>query len=314
MNDPLTEILEHQGVVILDGGLATELETRGHDLTDELWSARLIVEAPESIQQLHFDYLDAGADCIVSASYQASVSGFQRKGLSEKQAVRMLRRSVELALAARDAFWAAPPNRGNRHRPLVAASVGPYGAFLADGSEYTGAYELDAAGLVDFHRQRLEILAASDADLLAFETIPSAAEARVLVGLLESIPDRSAWMSFSCRDGAHISDGTKIAAIAAEISDSSQVAAVGVNCTAPRYINSLIAAIREATAVPIVVYPNSGDCYDAETKQWLPGGSRLDLVQASAAWVERGARIIGGCCRTGPGDIRRLRRRLHSSA
>ncbi len=311
--DPLTAMLEDQGVIILDGGLATELEARGHDLTDDLWSARLILEAPESIRRLHLDYLEAGADCIVSASYQASVQGFRRRGLDEEEAVRMVRRSVELALATREAFWAVPSNRSDRRhrrRPLVAASVGPYGAFLADGSEYKGAYDLDADGLADFHRQRLQILAASGADVLACETIPSALEARVLVRLLESIPDCRAWMSFSCRDGTHISDGTEIAAIAAEVAESSRVVAVGVNCTAPRHIASLIAILREVDVGPIVVYPNSGESYDAEAKRWLPGEHQLDLADNAGRWVEMGARIVGGCCRTKPRDIRRLRRRL----
>ena len=314
-SNPLTAMLEDQGVVILDGGLATELEARGHDLTDALWSARLVADAPESIRRLHLDYLEAGADCIVSASYQASVAGFLRRGVDEEEAVGMLRRSVELALAAREAFWAVPRNRSGRHRPLVAASVGPYGAFLADGSEYKGAYDLDADGLADFHRQRLQILAGSDADLLACETIPSAVEARVLVGLLESVPDCQAWMSFSCRDGTHISDGTEIAAIAAEVAESSRVVAVGINCTAPRHIASLIAIVREVAAgTPIVVYPNSGESYDGVAKQWLPGEHPLDLAGASAGWVEMGALIIGGCCRTKPRDIRRLRHRLLASA
>lgn len=312
--DPFTALLEDQGVIILDGGLATELEARGHDLTDDLWSARLILEAPESIRRLHLDYLEAGADCIVSASYQASVAGFRRKGLDQEQAVRMVRRSVELALATREAFWAIPRNRSDRRRPLVAASVGPYGAFLADGSEYKGTYDLDANGLADFHRQRLQILAASDADVLACETIPSALEARVLVGLLESIPDCCAWMSFSCRDGTHISDGTEIAAIAAEVAESSRVVAVGINCTAPRHIASLIAILREVDVGPIVVYPNSGESYDAEAKRWLPGEHHLDLADDAARWVEMGARIVGGCCRTKPRDIRRLRRRLLAGA
>lgn len=321
--DPFTAMLEDQGVIILDGGLATELEARGHDLTDDLWSARLVLEAPESIRRLHLDYLEAGADCIVSASYQASVQGFRHRGLDEEQAVRMVRRSVELALAAREAFWAVPgdrsyrsrrSDRGQRRRPLVAASVGPYGAFLADGSEYTGTYDLDADGLADFHRQRLQILAASDADILACETIPSALEARVLVGLLESIPDCRAWMSFSCRDGKHLNDGTEIAAIAAEVAESSRVVAVGVNCTAPRHIASLIAILRKVDVGPIVVYPNSGESYDAEAKRWLPGEHRQDLADNAARWVEMGARIVGGCCRTKPRDIRRLRRRLLAGA
>ncbi len=182
MSDSLSALLDRQGVAILDGGLATELEARGHDIGDELWSARLLIDDPESLRGVHRDYLLAGADCIVSASYQASFAGFRRRGLSEREATRLLRRSVELARQARDELWSAPEHRRGRRRPLVAAGIGPYGAFLADGSEYTGIYDLDAEGLARFHRHRLQVLATSGADLLACETIPSAVEARVLVG------------------------------------------------------------------------------------------------------------------------------------
>jgi homocysteine S-methyltransferase len=296
--------------VILDGGLATELEARGHDISDELWSARLLVDEPASIQQLHLDYLRAGADCIVSASYQASIPGFVRRGSSEQQAVRMLRRSVELARAARDEFWATPESRSGRHRPLVAASVGPYGAFLADGSEYTGDYDLDAEGLAGFHRRRLMILASCGADLLACETIPSLLEARVLVDLLEEIPASRAWLSFSCRDEARISDGTLLATVIERIAASPSVIAVGVNCTAPRFVGSLITAARGATSKPLVAYPNSGEMYDAEAKGWLQGESEPRSAGTAAQWAENGARIIGGCCRTGPAEIRSLRAQL----
>ena len=314
MSDPLSALLERQGVVILDGGLATELEARGHGLDDPLWSARLLIDDPESIRRVHHDYLDAGADCIVSASYQATLAGLERRGLSEEQAARLLRRSVELAREARDELWADPARRSGRRRPLVAASVGPYGAFLADGSEFTGDYDLDAAGLARLHRRRLGILAASGADLLACETIPCAVEARVLVGLLEAIPGAAAWLSFSCRDGARIRDGTLLAAIAAEVAASPSVVAVGVNCTAPRHVGALVEALRGVTAKPLVVYPNSGERYDVEARQWRRDDEPVDLAAAAAAWVELGARIVGGCCRVGPREISGLRRRLLAAA
>jgi homocysteine S-methyltransferase len=310
MSEPLRSLLDSQGVAILDGGLATELEARGHDLGDDLWSARLLVDEPDSVRRLHLDYLEAGADCIVSASYQASIPGFTRRGLGEDEAVRLLRLSVELARAARDEFWAVAGNRAGRHRPLVAASVGPYGAFLADGSEYRGDYDLDASGLACFHRRRLAILAGSGADLLACETLPSAIEARVLVELLAEIPGCPAWLSFSCRDGERIRDGTPLATIAAEVAASPRAIAVGVNCTAPAHLARLIPAVRRGTAKPIVVYPNSGEHYDAATGRWLPGDCAPRLADGAAEWVALGARLVGGCCRTGPGEIRELRQRL----
>ncbi|MCI0395561.1 MAG: homocysteine S-methyltransferase [Chloroflexi bacterium] len=305
-NNPITPFLERQGALILDGGLATELEARGYNLGDELWSARLLQDAPEAIRQVHADYLAAGADCVISASYQATIGGFVRRGLSEAEAIALLRLSVQLALEARDDFWAAPANRPGRLRPLVAASVGPYGAALADGSEYTGAYDLDEAGLLAFHRRRWHILAETPADLLACETIPSYPESRALARLLAETPGRYAWFSFSCRDGQRISDGTPLVECIRPLNELPQVAAVGVNCTAPRFIPSLIARARQATDKPIVVYPNSGETYDAKNNRWLGESVPAEFGTYSREWRKEGAALIGGCCRTGPEHIRQI--------
>jgi len=304
----LDAFFERQNVVVLDGGLATELEARGHDLGDALWSARLLLDNPAAIREVHRDYLDAGADCIVSASYQATIEGFRSQGLDPAEAEDLLRRSVLLACEARDEFWSRA-DRSNRLRPLVAASIGPYGAYLADGSEYRGTYDVDEKGLVEFHRHRWEILSDSPADLLACETLPSTVEARALSGLLEATPGKQAWFSFSCRDGAHVSDGSRIADAARMLDCCAQVVAIGVNCTAPWYIPELIGELRAATGKPIVVYPNSGETYDAAGKRWLPGEQALDLGRACQEWRSLGARLIGGCCRTGPAQIRLIRDR-----
>jgi len=306
--NPITPLLERQGVVILDGGLAAELEARGADLDHELWSARYLQEDPDLIRRIHLDYLDAGADCVISASYQATVRGFRKQGLSDEEAVALLRRSVELACAARDDFWDRAP--AGRLRPLVAASVGAYGAYLADGSEYTGRYDLDEAGLTEFHRRRFRILAASGADLLACETLPSGPEARALLRLLGESPGAWAWFSFTCRDEIHLSDGTPLAEMAAELDGARQVVAVGVNCTAPRFIPALISELRRSTRKPVVVYPNSGETYDAERKAWSDLASPPDFGQLSSVWFDRGASLVGGCCRTGPRHIRQIRSRL----
>ncbi len=307
--DPLKRFLERRGVLILDGGLATELEARGHQLDPSLWSAKLLLDAPEAIHRLHLDYLAAGADCIVAATYQATLPGFMAAGLSGDEAETLLRAAVLLARRARDEFWSRSANRENRLRPLVAASVGPYGAYLADGSEYTGDYDLDEAGLEEFHRDRLTILADAGADLLACETIPSAAEARALVRLLEA-GTAPAWVSFSCRDGERICDGGEFAAAAAAAATSPAVLAVGVNCTAPRYLDELIGRLAGRIDKPIVVYPNSGEGYDAARRRWTPAPEALDLAAAAPRWVERGASVVGGCCRTGPNDVRRLKAAL----
>lgn len=309
MTDPLATLLDIQGVAILDGGLATELEARGYDLGDPLWSARLLLEAPEAIRRLHADYLAAGADCLVTASYQASLEGLARRGLGAADAEGVLRLSVELARDARRGFLVGG-RHGDRHRPLVAASVGPYGAFLADGSEYTGDYGVGAAELTRFHGRRLAILADAGADLLACETVPSAAEARVLAELLDRSVGPPAWISFSCQDGERICDGTPLASIAAEVTACARVVAVGVNCTAPRHVAPLVTALAAETGLPIVVYPNSGERYEPRSGGWNGRGRATALAELAPLWVESGARLVGGCCRVGPAEIRRLRRRL----
>ena len=306
MADPISIILEHQGVVVLDGALATELERRGCDLNDPLWSARVLLERPDLIREVHADYFGAGADCATTASYQASFEGFARRGLDATQAAELMRLSVRLALEARDAFWAEPANRAGRSRPFVAASVGPYGAFLADGSEYRGDYGLTEMELMDFHRPRLAVLAASGADLLACETIPCLQEARALLRLLEELPGVTAWFSFSARDGARTNRGELIGECAALLGSHPQVAAVGVNCTAPEFVTELVAAMRAATDKPILAYPNSGETYNPTSKGWS-GQSSCEAFTAQAQdWYIHGARVIGGCCRTGPDHIRDL--------
>jgi len=294
-------------VLILDGGLATELEHRGADLSDPLWSARLLVDAPELIRRLHFDYYAAGADVATTASYQASFDGFARRGLDAAAAADLMRRSVTLACEARGMFWADPRLRSGRAYPLVAASIGPYGATLHDGSEYRGQYGLDIDALVAFHRPRLAVLAAAGADLLACETIPCREEAVALAQLLAEFPRLPAWVSFSCRDGMHVSQGERLAECVDAIAGCTQIAAIGVNCTAPRHIASLVGIVAARTTKPIVVYPNSGERYDAARMCWHDGASTTPLAQYAPEWHRLGARVIGGCCRTTPADIRALR-------
>ncbi|MFQ5704869.1 MAG: homocysteine S-methyltransferase [Gemmatimonadales bacterium] len=310
MTNPLLPFLERQGVLILDGGLATELEARGCDLDDELWSARLLMDDPELIRQVHLDYLRAGADCIVSASYQATREGFERCGSSRGQAVDLLRSSVRLAIETRDSFWEFPANRSGRVKPIVAASVGPYGAYLADGSEYRGDYDLERAELRRFHGDRWLVLAESGADLLACETIPSREEALALLALLHETPHVCAWFSFSCMDGERLNDGTRLTDVIEVLSEADQVVALGVNCTPPKFVPSLIARARDVTDKPIVVYPNSGETFEADGKRWLQSGMATPFGEASVAWRSLGASMIGGCCRTGPSDIGDIRGHL----
>ncbi|MBA3946330.1 MAG: homocysteine S-methyltransferase [Herpetosiphonaceae bacterium] len=262
--NPIARILRTQPVVVLDGALATELERRGCDLHDPLWSAQVLLEAPELIRQVHSDYFAAGADCAITASYQATFQGFARRGLDAEDAAKLMQLSVQLAVEARDAYWDNAWNRVGRVRPFVAASVGPYGAFLHDGSEYRGDYGLSEAELMAFHRPRMAVLAAAGADVLACETIPCLVEARALARLLEEFPGVSAWFSFTARDGTHISDGESLATCAQRLDRYPQVAAIGVNCTAPQLVPELVQAVARVTRKPIVVYPNSGERYDAQ--------------------------------------------------
>jgi homocysteine S-methyltransferase len=306
MDNPLRSFLDQQGFVVLDGGLATELEARGADLDHFLWSARLLAEAPGLLRAVHFDYLVAGADIIATATYQASFGGFAKAGYSRAQAEHLMRLSVDLALQAREEFWSREELRQGRLRPLVAASIGPYGACLHDGSEYHGNYEVGAPELRDFHRARMDVLADTAADLFAFETIPSRLEAEVLIEVLAEYPAHCAWLSFSCRDGIHVCHGEPFAECAAPADQSAQIVAVGVNCTAPEHIDSLLESV-QTLRTPRVVYPNSGERWVAGENRWAGQGCR---GLTAAEWHRRGARLIGGCCRTGPEDIRRVRAEL----
>lgn len=292
--------------MIVDGAMATELERHGCDLNDSLWSAKLLMENPQLIKQVHADYFAAGADCAITASYQATFEGFARRGLSESQARQLIQASVRMAVEARDEFWERPENRSHRPKPIVAASVGPYGAFLADGSEYRGDYTLTEDELIAYHRPRMKALIDAGADILACETIPCMKEARAIVRLLEEFPKAYAWISFSAKDELCISSGESAQGCAEWLDKHTQVVAVGINCTPPQYIPSLIKEMRKATAKPIVVYPNSGEQYNPSTKTWHGSASGDTYAGMAHRWYEYGARLIGGCCRTKPEDIKAI--------
>jgi len=304
MPDPIAAYLAQRPAIVLDGALATELERRGADLADPLWSARCLLERPELIRAVHLDYFAAGADIATTASYQASFEAFAARGITADRAAALLRESVALAVGARDEFWADPANRPGRPRPLVAASIGPYGAVLADGSEYRGDYRLSDAALADFHRARFRVLAESDADLLACETIPCLREAVALARALEEFPGRCAWISFACRDGRHNGEGEDIGDCVSRLEEFPQIAAVGINCTAPQFVTPLLDRMRPRTTKPLLAYPNSGETYDACAKKWVGAAVSAALGAQARDWYAHGARLIGGCCRTTPADIR----------
>ena len=291
-------------MVILDGALATELERRGADLIDPLWSAKCLLEQPELIRQVHLDYFRAGAQVATTATYQATFEGFAKRGIEHGRAARLMLQAVSLARDARDEFCASLPS-GPRPRLLIAASVGPYGAMRADGSEYRGRYGLTDRELAEFHRPRLEVLAHSGADVLAFETLPCLQEALVLAELLDEHPGITAWLCFSCRDGTRNCEGEDIGNCAQALAEHPRIAAIGVNCTAPEHVPQLLERMRERAAKPLVAYPNSGQRYDAAAKRWLGPAAHTSPAQARQ-WVAAGARLVGGCCRTTPADIRVL--------
>ena len=310
------EIDFNSEVLILDGGLATELERRGQDISGPLWSARVLLDAPEAIEQLHYDYFAAGAQCVTSASYQASYEGFATLGLTAAETTLLLQRSVALAQNARKRWEADNRMRSgvretaSGRKRYVAASVGPYGATLHDGSEYHGNYGLSVGGLTEFHAARFEILSESGADLLACETIPSLDEARALLDLLRDRQNTQAWLSFTSPDGIHTSHGEGLTECARAADGVESVIAVGVNCVHPRVVVTAVREVSRGTNKPVVVYPNSGEQWDARSGQWRGRPDGSSLADLSPAWVVAGARLIGGCCRTGPADIAGLAQAL----
>jgi homocysteine S-methyltransferase len=289
-----------ESVVVLDGGLASTLTARGHDLSDALWSARLLLDEPDAIRAVHRAFFLAGAAVATTASYQASFEGFAARGLDRAATARLLGRSVELARQAR-----AELADDGRER-FVAASVGPYGAVLADGAEYRGRYGLGVAALTAWHRPRLEVLAAAGPDLLALETVPDVDEAEALLAAVAGL-GVPAWLSYSV-SGDRTRAGQPLAEAFAVAAGRPEIVAVGVNCCTPADVDAAVAVAREVTGKPVVAYPNSGEGWDPVRRAWV--GSATFPVQRAAGWVADGARLVGGCCRVGPATIRELRRAL----
>lgn len=279
-----------RGTVILDGGLGTLLEQRGHDLASELWSARMLIEQPDTIREAHREFFDAGAQVGISASYQVSYEGLAAAGLDRAETDRLLALSVSLVAAARDE---------SRAQGWVAASVGPYGAMLADGSEYRGDYGLSVAQLREWHAPRLRTLMDAGADVLAIETIPCLAEVEAVLGGIQGsgVP---AWLAVTAAMGT-LRSGESLAEAYAMADTVDEIIAVGINCSDPLDVASAIVAARSVTVKPIVVYPNSGEQWDAKNRRWMgTPGFPSSLVRE---WRDAGATLIGGCCRVGPAEI-----------
>jgi homocysteine S-methyltransferase len=289
-------VVPADGVLVADGGLATELEAGGSDLSDSLWSARLLLDAPDRVRDAHLAFFRAGAVIATSASYQASFEGFAGRGVGRAGAAALMRRSVELARAARDEVAEVA---GDGRARWVAASAGPYGAALADGSEYRGRYGLSVRELAAWHRPRLEALAEAGPDVLALETVPDIDEAEALMAAIAGL-GIPAWLSYTIA-GERTRAGQPLSEAFAVAAGLPEVVAVGVNCCAPADALAAIAAAQKATGKPVIVYPNSGEGWDAGRRAWT-GQSRYRAGQPRQ-WMAAGARIVGGCCRVRPADI-----------
>ncbi|HZD47338.1 MAG TPA: homocysteine S-methyltransferase [Silvibacterium sp.] len=291
------------GVVrVLDGGMATELERRGCNISGPLWSAHVLDSAPEKIAEVHLDYLRAGADCISTVSYQVSAMGYAELGRPASDAAEALRESVAVAAAARE------DHRRESDRPVfIAASLGPYGAALHNGAEFHGRYDIGFDALVEFHAERLAVITETQADLVALETVPSLEEARAIAAALGSFPSLFAWVSFTCRDAAHVAHGEQLAECTALFDNVPQLVAVGINCTAPHLIGALIAEAKIGTSKPIFVYPNSGELWDAANRRWYGSSDVAEFAGMAVGWYSAGAQAVGGCCRTTPAHVRAVR-------
>ncbi|MEU6017552.1 homocysteine S-methyltransferase [Streptomyces sp. NPDC047515] len=290
-----------EGVVLLDGGLSNQLEAQGCDLSDALWSARLLADGPEQIEAAHGAHVRAGAQVLITASYQASFEGFERRGIGRAGATELFARSVRLARRAA---------AGAEREVWVAASVGPYGAVLADGSEYRGRYGLSVRELERFHRPRVEALAAAGPDVLALETVPDIDEAEALLRAAEGC-GLPVWLSYSV-SGDMTRAGQPLETAFALASGHDRVLAVGVNCCDPADADRSVRQAAEAAGKPVVVYPNSGERWDAGGRRWV-GAPTFDPGRVRA-WQHAGARLVGGCCRVGPETVAELARQLGGPA
>lgn len=310
MKASLSEILEKNKIMVIDGSMSTALERLGADNSSALWTAAALADNPDLVKQVHLDYFRAGADCGITCSYQATIPGLTEHGYTHDEAERLIADSVRLFNEARDEWWEKEGRESGRPYPLCLAGIGPYGAYLADGSEYVGNYGVSDELLDEFHRRRLEILKEAGADIMLIETQPSLNEALIVASICEEL-GADYWISFSCRDGFRINEGDMIKDCAAVLSDSERfphLKMIGVNCSKPEYISSLVHEIRSATDIPVGVYPNSGLIYDAVSKTWTEPEGMLDFESYALDYMKAGAVAVGGCCTTDVDHVKQTAR------
>lgn len=311
----LKEVLNNNDFLILDGALGTEVESRGFNICHKLWSALCLIENPQLIYNIHLDYLRAGSDILTTSSYQASIQGLMETlGSDENEASEILRTSVFLAQKARETFWRelSEKERSSRTPILVGGDIGPYAAYLADGSEYNGQYNIDQSELENYHRRQISVLRSADCDFLILETIPNYIEVKALLNLLETeFSDMTAYLSVTTQNGINLTDGTPLENVAKLCQASEQILAIGVNCSSPYLISKALTCMRRRTDKPFVTYPNSGEVYDGSSKTWQKAQEKEESLQNNTLkWIEMGAKIVGGCCRTTPKDIATLSKSL----
>lgn len=310
MNDLIAANLKNRKGIVVDGAMATELEKLGVKTDSDLWSARALVENPEAITAVHKSYFQNGADIAITNTYQANVAKFMELGFSEKESENLIIQAVELAKKARDDYYGSLSETERKSRaphPLIAGSVGPYGAYLADGSEYRGDYYLTKAEYQEFHFPRMQLLDQAGVDLFAFETQPNFDEANALVDLLiDKFPEQHAWLTFSVKDDDTLCDGTSLPEAVKYFNGADQISAIGVNCTTLENIHEIIRNVHQVTDKPIIVYPNNGDIYNPTTKTWQTNPQADTFTDLVPSWLEAGASLIGGCCRTTPADIKEI--------
>ncbi|OUM62712.1 hypothetical protein PIROE2DRAFT_69463 [Piromyces sp. E2] len=308
------ELLEKQDYLILHGALGTELESQGYDVSGKLWSANYLISQPEVIEKIHESYILSGSDIVTTSTYQATIPGLIENGLSQSEAENIIRLTVKLAKTARDNAWTKLSNdeRSNRLYPLISGDVGPYAAYLANGSEYTGKYNINKEALKAFHRPRIALLLDEGVDLLAVETIPNFEEAQAIAEILmEEYPQVESYFSFTSQNGLTISDGTPIKEVAAYCDKVKQILAMGLNCCLPTIYENGLNEFIKITKKPLVTYPQSGEIFDKETKTWHVSSDKSpSLVDNIKHWLDLGAKIVGGCCRIRPHDIKILRKEL----
>lgn len=300
MRSPLLELLNERKLLVLDGAMATELEKAGVDTANELWSATALLDAPQKITAVHQEYFKAGADIAITNTYQATKQAFMKQGISADESSALIKQAVFCAQEAREKA------SGNK-KLLLAGSIGPYGAFLANGSEYTGDYHLSIKAFQDFHYPRMQALFEAGADLFAIETQPNFVELEAITELLErKFSKMTAWVALSIKDNKKLCDGTPLKKVVKYLDQFESISAIGVNCTAMENITPALNEIHSLTTKPLIVYPNNGDIYDPISKKWQVNDKAQKFSDLVPTWVKSGAKIIGGCCRTTPDDIREI--------